>query len=175
MPPEDSDSVRFSRKMGCTSTTSVKAIAMTTLLIGCLGTQPWSVMGNNDIPFNWDMHISNQYQGCHEPVTGKIPGFSLQKPLWCYFINYSCTPKSYCHGQERIQDLVMGAEFMVNAVRQSILEILGRHPQWYLVAKPLVGSGGKAPCSWRIISNWDPNFIIKLISCMVKYSNHISV
>ena len=73
MPPEDSDSVRFSRKMDY-STTSVKAIAMTTLLIGCLGTQPWSVTGNNDI-HPWDMlhmHFSNQYQGCHKPVTGKI-------------------------------------------------------------------------------------------------------
>ena len=50
MPPEDSDSVRFSRKMGCNSTASAKAMAMTNLLIGCLWTQPWSVTGNNDIP-----------------------------------------------------------------------------------------------------------------------------
>ena len=36
-------------------------------------------------------------------------------------------------------------EFMVIGERQPILGILGRRPQWYLVAKPLVGSEGFAP------------------------------
>ena len=172
MPSEDSDSVRFGRKMGCNSTTSVKAIAMTTFLIGCLGTQPWSVTGKNDIP-SWDMHISNQYQGFHIPVTGENPGLPLQKPPWCFFINYSWTPNSYCHGQERIQGLVMGGGFYGECGAPANLGDLGESPQWYLVAKPLVRWRGKAPWSWRIISKWYTNFLIKLISSMVKYSNHV--
>ena len=38
-----------------------------------------------------------------------------------------------------------GAEFKASKERQPILGILGRRPQWYLVAKPLVRSGGFAP------------------------------
>ena len=176
MPPEDSDSVWFSRKMGCNSTTSVKAVAiyMTTSLIGCLGTQPWSVTWNNEIP-PWDMlhmHFSNQYQGCHNPVTGKNPGFPLQKPPWRYFINSSWTPKSYCHGQDIANPgFGDGAEFMVSVERPPILGILGRRPQWCLVVR----SRSFAHWSWRIVSNWDTNFLIKLISSMVQYSSHISV
>ena len=39
------------------------------------------------------------------------------------------------------------------AEHQPILEILVRRPQWYLVAKPLVGSGAKSPEADELSAN----------------------
>ena len=46
-----------------------------------------------------------------------------------------------------------GAELMVSAERQPLLGILWRHPQWYLVAKPLVRWGGFAPEADELSAN----------------------
>ena len=155
MPPEDSVSVRFIRKMGCNSTTSVKAIAMPTLLIWCLGTQPWSVTGNNDIPLGICMiqtntrDVTNQWRGKFQASPYKNHPESLVLFLKLFHGHQKVTATG--RSESRIW-WCGGSKFMVSEERQPKWGSWGRRPQWYPVAKPLVGSRGKAPWSWRIIS-----------------------
>ena len=154
MPSEDSDSVRLSQKMGCNSTTSVKAIAVTTLLIGCLGTQPWSVTGNNDIPLEYAA-----YAFC-KPVPGMSQTSDGEKSrlhptkitlmlLHKLFIDTKKLLPRAGYSESRIW---WWGGIYGECGALAYIGDLGASPQWYLVAKFRIASGGKAPRSWRIIS-----------------------